>query len=612
MTQWIRFERQGRVGFGTLQGDVISIHDGDMFAAHQPTGETVRLAEVGVLAPCEPSKMICLWNNFHELAAKYNFSEPDEPLYFLKGNNSFCAAGTPIERPKSYTGRIVYEGELGIVIGKKCAMVSETEAPDYIFGYTCVNDVTAVDLLKKDSTFDQWVRAKSFDTFGPFGPVITTDVDPMKLTVRTVLNNKEVQNYPVADMFFPPAKLVAMISRDMTLMPGDIISCGTSLGARPMSEAHNVIDVIIDGVGALRNPFDQVLPSPYLLKEPPKPIRICVVGAGAIGGLIAAKLALAGNTVTVIDLGVHLAAIKANGLRLEWQGKVETAAVKAVDKPADAGKQDLVILAVKAHHLDSAARDIDNLLEADTVIMTVQNGLPWWYFQRLGGKYENRRLESLDPTGILSRKIDANRLIGCVIYPAAAVTAPGVIHHVEGDRLPIGELDGRDTERVKRLHDVLVKAGLKSRVLKDIRSEIWLKAWGNLSFNPISALTHATLVDICRFPETRHLAAKMMEEAETIAGKLGVTFRLSIDKRIAGAESVGAHKTSMLQDVEAGRALETEALVGSILEMARITDTSVPAIESVYALVKLLNKVMLTEGAAVKVDKVAAEGADAA
>jgi 2-dehydropantoate 2-reductase len=183
------------------------------------------------------------------------------------------------------------------------------------------------------------------------------------------------------------------------------------------------------------------------------------------------------------------------------------------------------------------------------------------------------------------------------------VTAPGVIHHVEGDRFPIGELDGKETERAKRLHDVFVKAGLQSRVLKDIRSEIWLKAWGNLSFNPISALTHATLVDICQFAETRELAATMMREAQDIAQKLGVTFRVSIDKRIAGAESVGAHKTSMLQDVEAGRSLETEALIGSILEMAQLTNTPAPAIQSVYACVKLLNKVMLTEGAGVKVDK---------
>jgi ketopantoate reductase/2-keto-4-pentenoate hydratase/2-oxohepta-3-ene-1,7-dioic acid hydratase in catechol pathway len=606
MTQWIRFERDGRVGFGTLAGDVITVHTGDMFADPKPTDDSVKRGAVKVLAPCQPSKMVCLWNNFHQLAAKNNFAVPPDPLYFLKANNAFCGPDTPIERPKSYAGRIVYEGELGVVISKRCSMVSEADAPNYIFGFTCVNDVTAVDLLKKDPSFDQWVRAKSFDTFGPFGPVITTGVDPMTLHVRTILNNKEVQNYPVADMFFPPAKLVAMVSRDMTLMPGDIISCGTSLGAGVMPEAHNVIDVVIDGVGALRNPFDQVVPSPYLLKEAPKPIRICVVGVGAIGGLIAAKLALAGNHVTAIDLGAQLAAIKANGLKLEREnGKVDVAKVKAVDKAAEAGKQDLVILAVKAHHLDQVAKDIDHLLDAETVILTVQNGLPWWYFQRLGGKYDSRKIESLDPTGILTKKIDPARLVGCVVYPAAAVTAPGVIRHVEGDRFLVGELDGKETDRVKRLHDVLIKTGLKSRVLKDIRGEIWLKAWDNLSFNPISALTHATLVQICQFPETRHLAARMMEEAETIAKKLGVSFRVSIDKRIAGAESVGAHKTSMLQDVEAGRALETEALVGSILEMAKITDTPAPAIESVYALVKLLNKVMLTEGGRVKVEKLA-------
>jgi 2-dehydropantoate 2-reductase len=180
-----------------------------------------------------------------------------------------------------------------------------------------------------------------------------------------------------------------------------------------------------------------------------------------------------------------------------------------------------------------------------------------------------------------------------------------VIHHVEGDRFPIGELDGKETERVKKLHDVLVAAGLKSRVLADIRSEIWLKAWGNLSFNPISALAHATLVDICRFPETRALAADMMKEAQAVAGKLGVTFRHTIEKRIEGAEAVGAHKTSMLQDVEAGRSLETEALIGSILEMAKLTATPAPAIQAVYALVKLLNRTMLKEQAAVKLEKVA-------
>ena len=606
MTQWVRFERGGKKQFGTLEGDTIKVHEGDLFANPKATGESAKLSEVKLTTPCEPSKMVCLWNNFHELAAKNDFQHPTEPLYFIKAPNAYHPHGEPIRRPSTYDGKIVYEGELGVVIGKKCSNISEAEAGDYIFGYTCVNDVTAVDLMKKFPTFDQWTRAKSFDTFGVFGPGIVTGVDPMKLRIKTVLNGKERQNYPVTDMFFPPHKLVAAVSKDMTLMPGDIIACGTSLGVGVMEAANNVVDIVIDGVGTLSNKFDQVLPSPFLLGEAPKPRRICVVGAGAIGGLLAAKFALAGEEVTVIDQGAHLQAIQKSGLKLEWHdGKVQTAKMKAVNKAADAGKQDLVVLAVKAHFLDQVVRDIDHLMDKDTVVLTVQNGLPWWYFQKLGGKYDNQRLESLDPSGVLSKKIPADRLVGCVVYPAAAVTSPGVIHHVEGDRFPIGELDGKTQARTKSLHDLFVKAGLKSRVLKDIRSEIWLKAWGNLSFNPISALTHATLVDICQFAETRALAATMMKEAQEIAEKLGVTFRVTIDKRIAGAESVGAHKTSMLQDVEAGRSLETEALIGSILEMAKITNTPAPAIESVYALVKLLNKVMLMEGAGVVTKKVA-------
>jgi 2-dehydropantoate 2-reductase len=606
MTQWVRFERGGKEYFGTLSGDTIAIHEGDMFSSAKATGESAKLADVKLLTPCTPSKMVCLWNNFHELAAKNDFQHPTEPLYFIKAPNAFHPHGEPIRRPASYDGKIVYEGELGVVIGKRCSNISEAEAGDFIFGYTCVNDVTAVDLMKKFPTFDQWTRAKSFDTFGVFGPAITTGVDPMKLRIKTVLNGKERQNYPVTDMFFPPHKLVAAVSKDMTLMPGDIIACGTSLGVGVMEAANNVVDIVIDGVGTLTNKFDQVLPSPFLLGEAPKPRRICVVGAGAIGGLLAAKFALAGEDVTVIDQGAHLAAIQKGGLKLEWHdGKMQTAKMKAVNKASEAGKQDLVVLAVKAHFLDQVVRDIDHLMDKDTVVLTVQNGLPWWYFQKLGGKYDNQRLESLDPSGVLTKKVEAERLIGCVVYPAAAVTAPGVIHHVEGDRFPIGELDGKTRERTKSLHDLFVKAGLKSRVLKDIRSEIWLKAWGNLSFNPISALTQATLVDICQFAETRALAATMMKEAQEIAEKLGVTFRVTIDKRIAGAESVGAHKTSMLQDVEAGRSLETEALIGSILEMAKITNTPAPAIESVYALVKLLNKVMLMESAGVRVVKAA-------
>jgi ketopantoate reductase/2-keto-4-pentenoate hydratase/2-oxohepta-3-ene-1,7-dioic acid hydratase in catechol pathway len=606
MTKWVRFEHKGEVGFGALEGETIAVHSGDMFADPKPTGKTVPLAAARLLTPCVPGKMIALWNNFHALAAKLKAAIPDEPLYLIKAATSYLAAGEPIRRPKGYSGKIVYEGELGIVIGKRCSCASEAEAADAIFGYTCINDVTAADTLTKNPAFAQWTRAKSHDTFGVFGPAIATGLDPAKLSVRTVLNGAEKQNYPVADMILPPVKLVSLLSRDMTLMPGDVICCGTSVGVSTMKEAKNVIEVSIDGVGTLANPFEQELPSEFLGGSRPPPMKICVVGAGAIGGLMAAKLALAGNPVTVVDVGRHLAAIRDKGLKLIWEdGKEFTAKVKAVASLAEAGPQDLVVLAVKAHFLEQAAREIESVLGPETMVLTVQNGLPWWYFQRLGGPHEGHKLESLDPTGVLARKIDPKRLVGCVVYPAAAVTEPGVIRHVEGDRFPVGELDGSESERVKKLHDVLVAAGLKSRVLSDIRSEIWLKAWGNLSFNPISALSHATLADICRFPETRALAADMMREAQAVAEKLGVAFRHTIEKRIEGAEAVGAHKTSMLQDVEAGRSLETEALIGSILEMAKITATPAPAIRAVYALVKLLNRTMLTEHAAVRMEKVA-------
>jgi ketopantoate reductase len=329
-----------------------------------------------------------------------------------------------------------------------------------------------------------------------------------------------------------------------------------------------------------------------------------VVGAGAIGGLMAAKLSLAGNDVTVIDQGAHLAAIQKDGLKLIWEdGSEQVAKLKAVGTAAEAGPQDLVVLAVKAHFLDQVARDVGKLLDGDTMIVTVQNGMPWWYFHHFKGPLNGTQLKSLDPSGLLARHIPSDRIVGCVVYPAAAVTAPGVVKHVEGDRFPVGELDGSMSERAQKLHDLLVAAGFRSRVLDDIRSEIWLKAWGNLSFNPISALTHATLEDICTFPETRGLAATMMAEAQAIAEKLGVTFRHTIEKRIEGAQSVGKHKTSMLQDVEAGRSLETEALIGAILEMGKLVEVPSPAIEAVYACVKLLNKTMLMEHAGVTLQK---------
>ena len=336
-------------------------------------------------------------------------------------------------------------------------------------------------------------------------------------------------------------------------------------------------------------------------------MKICVVGAGAVGGLMAAKLSLAGEEVTVVDRGVHLAAIREKGLKLIWEDGTTLVAkdLETVERLEDAGAQDLVILALKAHFLDQVARKFSSLVGPETAVLTVQNGIPWWYFHKLGGPHDGRRLESLDPGGVLEKHIDSARIVGCVVYPAAGVPQPGVIQHVEGDRFPIGELDGRLTERAETIKGVLERAGFRSRILDDIRSEIWLKAWGNLSFNPISALTHATLADICRFPETRALAVAMMQESQAIAEELGVTFRHTIEKRVAGAESVGAHKTSMLQDVELGRSLEVEALMGSVLELGRITGVSAPSIEAVYACVKLLNKTMLLQNAGVRMSDVA-------
>src|SRR5262245_46591435 len=257
MSLWVRFERGGTREIGTVKGGEIAIHSGDMFAGTSPTGESVALNMVHLLTPCAPSKMICLWNNFPALAAKLGVAAPDEPLYLLKAPSAFLAHGEPIRRPKSYAGKIVYEGELGIVIGKRCSNVSEAAARDHIFGYTCVNDVTAAELINKNPTFAQWARAKSFDTFGVFGPVIATGIDPMTLQVRTILNGEERQNYAVSDMFFPPVKLVSLLSQNMTLMPGDVIACGTSLGVGTMKEPRNTIEISIDGVGTLSNVFEQ-------------------------------------------------------------------------------------------------------------------------------------------------------------------------------------------------------------------------------------------------------------------------------------------------------------------------------------------------------------------
>jgi 2-dehydropantoate 2-reductase len=318
-------------------------------------------------------------------------------------------------------------------------------------------------------------------------------------------------------------------------------------------------------------------------------MRICIVGAGAIGGLLAARLAKAGEAVSVIARGAHLAAMRAHGLKLiEDDGSELCVDVAAFDHVAAAGRQDLVILGLKAHQVAAVVADLAALYEPHTMVMTAQNGIPWWYFMKHGGPFEGRRLDSVDPGGVIAAHLPAERVIASVVYPAAEIVAPGVIRHIEGNRFSVAEIDDSKTARVEEVAATLRKAGLKAPVVTDIRAELWTKLWGNLSFNPISALTHATLEDICRFPLGRDLAAAMMTEAQAVGEKLGITFRVSLEKRIAGAEGVGAHKTSMLQDVEAGRAIEADALIGSVAELGRLVGLPTPHIDAAYALVKLL------------------------
>ena len=323
-------------------------------------------------------------------------------------------------------------------------------------------------------------------------------------------------------------------------------------------------------------------------------MKIAVIGAGAIGGLVGAKLALAGVDVTFIVRGANLEAIRSNGFTLiTADGEPQVLRnVKATNDYAVAGPQEIVILAMKAHQVEAVAADVHQLFGPETVVVTLQNGIPFWYFHRHGGRFEGNAVHSVDPSGSVSANIPAERVIGCVVYPASELVAPGVVKHIEGDRFPVGELDGSSSERVNRVSACLVNAGFKAPVLDNIRAEIWLKLWGNLTFNPISSLTHSTLVDICQYPLSRELASSMMREAQAVANKLGIEFRVSLEKRIAGAEKVGKHKTSMLQDVEGGRAPEIDALVGSVVELARLTDTPTPHIDTVYALVKLLARTM--------------------
>ena len=334
-------------------------------------------------------------------------------------------------------------------------------------------------------------------------------------------------------------------------------------------------------------------------------MKIAVVGAGAIGGYLGVRLAHSGEDVTFIARGANLAAIRAGGMKLILQDGSELRAegARAFERMSDAGPQDVVLLTLKAHQVAAVAPDLNQLCNATTSVVTMQNGIPWWYFLSHGGQYGGRPVRSADPDGSINQQIDPARIIGSVVYPAATLVSPGVVHVVEGRRFSLGELTGKTTARIERISASLTKAGFKAPVIDDIRSEIWLKIWGNLSFNPISALTHTTLVDLLQYPLTRELCVAMMQEAAVVADKLGILFRVGIDRRIAGAEKVGAHKTSMLQDVEAGKPLEIEALIGAVCELGRMTETPTPHIDAVYACVSLLNKALGDQAGRLEITK---------
>ncbi len=321
-------------------------------------------------------------------------------------------------------------------------------------------------------------------------------------------------------------------------------------------------------------------------------MKFCVVGAGAIGGLMAARLSAGGHDVHVVARGETLAAIRDHGLTVTFaDGSATIQTDVSVGEGFDVSVDfDAVIVAVKAHQIAGLADKISRLFGEDTVVIPVQNGIPWWFFKRFNGPHSGYDLRTLDPDGKIAAAIPAERVVAGIAYSAAERSAPNVIHHIEGDRLPVGELDGSKSHRATAIAHAFSSAGFKSRVLTDIRSQVWLKAWGNLAFNPISALTGSTLGQILRDPTTRQLAADMMQEAATIARALGVEVPLSIEQRIKGAEAVGEHRTSMLQDRDEGRSMEVGPLIGVFVELGRLTGVNTPAIDAVYALINQLNE----------------------
>jgi len=314
-------------------------------------------------------------------------------------------------------------------------------------------------------------------------------------------------------------------------------------------------------------------------------MKICIYGAGAIGGYLGVQLALAGADVSLVARGAHLAAMKANGLRLLIDGEERVAYPRCTDNPAELGVQDVVVICLKAHSIAGVIDAMQPLLGPKTRIVTAVNGIPYWYFYKHGNACEGATLESIDPGGRQWKELGPERAIGCVVYPATEIEAPGVIRHIYGDRFPLGEPSGEITEDVQALSSLFEKAGLKAPVLENIRDEIWLKLWGNVSFNPISALTHATLDVLCSDPGTRAVTRSMMVEAQQIAETFGVKFRVDVDRRIEGGRKVGAHKTSMLQDLERGRPMEIDPLVTVVQEMGKLTKMPTPSIDTVLALV---------------------------
>lgn len=314
-------------------------------------------------------------------------------------------------------------------------------------------------------------------------------------------------------------------------------------------------------------------------------MKICVFGAGAIGGYMGAKLAQAGADVSLVARGPHLAAMQAHGLRLIEEAGEVTVPVRAEEDPASLGVQDYVIVTLKAHSVPGVVERMQPLIGPDTTVVSGVNGLPWWYFHKHGGALEGTRLATVDPGNVQWDGFGPDRVLGCVVYPAAEVVEPGVVRHIEGNRFSLGEPSGEKSARAVALSRALMAAGLKAPVRPRLRDEIWVKLWGNLSFNPISALTHATLDVLCTDPGTRAVARAMMVEAQQIAETLGVKFPIDVDRRIDGGAAVGAHRTSMLQDLDAGRPMEIDALVGSVQELGRIVGVATPTIDMVLALV---------------------------